>query len=40
MRMGKPKAMGGWGLKNIHHFGRAIETTSLCVGTYIYISKI
>jgi hypothetical protein len=25
----KPKSLGGWGLKNIHHFGKALTTKSL-----------
>ena len=28
-RIEKPNIFGGWGLKNIHHFGRALATMSL-----------
>jgi hypothetical protein len=28
-RLAKPKAMGGWDLKNIHSFGKALAATSL-----------
>lgn len=30
----RPKLLGGWGLKNIFHFGKALETKSIWRGLF------